>query len=438
MLRAITIRFVFFALLFCGMTEKSSGMIVKFSPRINIFQVTPEYSNAVVAVLLPYYSDFAKKLDLPISLPIKAEDIAHWAIVPNENPKGEWAGGSIGLKNGWSFSFQFGCVNGFESSHSYFGLQDPHEIPKFYGQVKMTTNEIVQLARDTIKKLGIPLEEVFADQEPQIKPPEHVGTNTVPCYMIEWPDPYGDYIRMEINAETKRVENLYMLSRNLKRPSPKINVVPPKARGFEHLPTINPDYVWKLIPMMLQAIDEYAQTLSLPIPHPLNTNAVAIVEAHDNGGWPHCEITLTNGWRFIYRHTMVNGYYNPDNFFMRDYCPFHLKDFEGKWNLNTNQAVELVKKTLAKLNYPTNNIHMNFQPEILYAAGDFKKIIPRYFFEWDYDNATHDDLQSKVEAEVNADNGKLESLYYDDKAYWDSRPPIDVPISSGKYPNLPR
>ena len=46
-----------------------------------------------------------------------------------------------------------------------------------------------------------------------------------------------------------------------------------------------------------------------------------------------------------------------------------------------------------------------------------------------YENATQDDLQSKVEAEVNADNGKLESLYYDDKAYWESRPPIDVPIS---------
>jgi len=26
----------------------------------------------------------------------------------------------------------------------------------------------------------------------------------------------------------------------------------------------------------------------------------------------------------------------------------------------------------------------------------------------------------------------LESLYYDDKAYWGSRPPIDAPISTGK------
>lgn len=33
---------------------------------------------------------------------------------------------------------------------------------------------------------------------------------------------------------------------------------------------------------------------------------------------------------------------------------------------------------------------------------------------------------------IKADSGKLESLYYDDKAYWGSRPPIDVPISVQK------
>jgi hypothetical protein len=48
-----------------------------------------------------------------------------------------------------------------------------------------------------------------------------------------------------------------------------------------------------------------------------------------------------------------------------------------------------------------------FAPNIIYAAGDFREIIPRYFFEWYYENVAHDDLQSKVEAEVNADSGKL-------------------------------
>jgi len=72
---------------------------------------------------------------------------------------------------------------------------------------------------------------------------------------------------------------------------------------------------------------------------------------------------------------------------------------------------------------------MDFAPNVIYAAGDFRKSIPRLFFEWHYESKANDDLQSKIEAEVNADTGKLESLYYDDKAYWGSRPRIDVPIS---------
>jgi nitrogen fixation protein len=436
MFREITLRLTISALLFSSMTVKPADMVLKLGSQAKFIQVTPAYSNAVVATLLPYYSDFAKKLDLPISLPIKAEDIARCAILPDMGKDEDLSGASITLKNGFEFYFGAGHVFGFSRGNTYYGLQDPDEIPRFYGQIQMTTNEAVKLARETIKKIGIPLEDVFADREPEITLPSHADTtNVVPRYELEWPDPCGDYIKMEINAETKQVEFLYMLSRNLKQPSPKIDVSPSKGHGmFDYLlpPPPNPEYARKLIPIALKAIDEYAQKLSLPIPRKLTTNEVAIVQLSNNGGWPHCEITLTNGWRFIYRHTMINGYYSPDNFFDMDYHPFHLKDFEGKWNLNTNQAIELVKKALAKLNYPTNNIHMDFAPEILYAARDFRKIVPRYFFEWYYDNATHDDLQSKVEAEVNADNGKLESLYYDDKAYWNSRPPIDVPISTEK------
>ncbi len=190
---------------------------------------------------------------------------------------------------------------------------------------------------------------------------------------------------------------------------------------------MNPDYAWKLIPIMFTAVDEYAKKLSLPIPYPLTTNNVAKVEAHNNDGWPHCEITLTNGWRFIYRHTMVNGYYAPDNFFASDNRKIHIKDFDGKWNLTTNQAIEIVRQALNKLGYPTNSIHMEDAKTFIRGASLNKEHIPRLSFEWYY--SVQDELQSRLEAEVNAENGKLESLYYDDKTYWNSRPPIDVPIS---------
>lgn len=386
-------------------------------------QVTADYSNAVLTALLPIFSDVAKKLELPVPQPITQDDMAGFRVLPFRELTA-----SMLLKNGWVFNFGFGYVQDFSSPNSYFNLQDPGQIPKYFGQVNMNHDEAVELARTTLQKLNIPLKDVFADQEPQVTPPVKIETNTVPRYDVIWIDPYGTKsAEFEVNAEAKRIERMHLHSWNLHRPPPKTTVAPLLAPL--DWPPVNPEYAHQLVPIMFKAIDDYAQKLSLPVPYPLTTNNVARIEIHDNEGWPHAEVKLTNGWRFIYRHTMVNGHYAPNVFVTTDNRPFHIKEFEGKWNLTTNQAIELVKKTLAKLNYPTNNIHMDFAPNIIYPAGDFKKIIPRYFFEWHYENAAHDDLQSKVEAEVNADSDKLESLYYDDKAYWGSRPPIDVPIS---------
>ena len=410
-------------------------MILDLGTVSNLIQVTAQYSNAVMVAVLPYFSDVAKKLDLPVPQPITQADVAKVHFLPFLATASRDTSVSIMLKDGWAFTYQFGYVHLIANAHGYPSLQDPDQISRYYGEVKMSPDEAVQFARGALKKLGVPLEDVFAEQEPQITLPVKIGTNTVPHYEIKWLNPQGgDSVDIHLNGNTKQFERIYLLNKNLKHPL-KTDVVPPPALSWRT--PVNPEYASRLIPMMFRAIEDYAQKLSLPVPRSLTTNNVAKVTIDDNGGWPHCEIELTNGWRFIYRHAMINGHYAPDNFCNSDQRPIHVKEFEGKWNLTTNQAIELVKKTLAKLNYPTNNIHMDFAPHIIFPAGDFRKIIPYYFFEWDYENAAHDDLQSKVEAEVNADNGKLESLYYDDKTYWNNRPAIDVPISINRSPTNP-
>jgi hypothetical protein len=276
---------------------------------------------------------------------------------------------------------------------------------------------------------------VFANREPLVSTFNKPFTNSVARFRIQWFEPHGDKSAdFIINPATKEIERLrFSPTTNLRRDSPKINVIPPDGHPNDFFSSqippqrINPEYAKQLIPIIFEAVDGYAQRLSLPIASPLNTNNVSKIKIYNNGGWPQANIWLTNGWKFIYRHTMVNGYYSPDVFITTDFHPYLLKDFTGKWNMDTNQAIQLVKTRLAKLNFPTNNIHMDFPPRIIFAAGDFRKIIPRYFFEWDY--RVDGELKSKVEAEVNADTGTVESLYYDDTAYWDSRPPIDLPIS---------
>lgn len=396
----------------------------------NLVQVTPEYSNAVMSVVLPCFSDAAKKLNLPVPQPITYADIKSVFFQPYRNRTLRSSDVSVLLKNGWVFDHFMGYLHRIENLRSYAALQDPDEIPRYYGEVKMTQTEAVQMARDTLIKLGIPLEDVFAEQEPRVTPPPRVDvTNIVPHYRIEWITPRAGDARsvdIHINANTKQIERIYISNKNLGNPL-KINVVPiPAPLGW---PSVNPDYARQLLPMMFKAIDEYAKKLSLPL-SPLTTNNVAKVSITDNEGWPHAEIETINGWRFIYRHTMVNGYYAPDNFFASDNRKIHIKDFDGKWRLTTNQAIEIVRQALKKLDYPTNSIHMADAKTFIHGASVNKEHIPRLSFEWYYE--PNDDLQSRLEAEVNTDSGKLESLYYDDKAYWNSRPPIEVPISTAK------
>lgn len=423
-----------------------AGMVLDLGDTSAFVKITPDYSNAVVKAVLPYFSQTAEKLKLPIPKPITRSDIERIHIQPFRE-----LSVSTTVKAGWAFQYMFGVVNRVVNIRSYSVLQDPNRIPFYFGEVRMTKDEAVQMARDALRKLGIPLEDVFAEQEPRVRLPIKIGTNTVPYYEIQWLDPRINSqvigpdtpetentalvtmpaVDIQINAETKQLEDLAISGKNLARPGPPIGVTPIPAPDW---PSVNPEYARQLIPMMFKAIGDYAQKLSLPVRLPLTTNNVARIKIYDNEGWPHAEITLTNGWQFIYRHTMVNGYYAPDNLFGSD-RKIHIKDFEGKWNLTTNQAIAVVREALRKLDYPTNHVHMNFAPFIFTSSVD-KEHIPRLEFQWYY--SVQDDLQSRLEAEVNTENGKLEFLYYDDKAYWGDRPPIKAPISSGKYPAYPQ
>jgi hypothetical protein len=415
----------------------STGFVLQLGLDTRTIQITPEYKEAVLQATLPLFSDFARKLQLPVPYPLTRGDIVDCGLTPFQRINGEIDTVAIGTKQGFSFDFFQGNVRAFSGPGSYSGMQNKnsHNISVFFGTVKITREQAIQSARDTLKKLGIPPEDVFAEQEPQVEVPTW-GTNTIARYMIKWRDPRGgdngpDTVTAEVNAKTGWVESFRILPENgLKKPAPKVTVVPPRGHGkFDSMipPSMNLDYAWKLIPIMFKAVDEYVQKLSLPIPGPLTTNNVAKVEAYNNDGWPHCEIWLTNGWHFVYRHTMVCGYYAPDNFFDSDNRKIHISDLAGNWNLTTNQAIEVVRQAIAKLDYPTNHIHIDDAKSFIHVAAVNTEHIPRLSFEWYYE--PNDDLQSRLEAEVNTDSGKLESLYYDDRAYWNSLPPIDVPIT---------
>lgn len=401
-------------------------MILDLGQFGGLVEMTATFSNAVVVAMLPHVSDVVTRLELPMPLPITRQQIVRGG--PNqlfESRNGQMMGCGFELEGGWVLGFQEGILSHFETPHSFYMLQNPDEIPRFVGKVRMDKEDAVQMARDTLRKLGIPLEAVFAEQEPSVKPPSKTRTGIVPHYLVKWLSPRGgESVEIEVNADAKRVEYLKIVpNSNIRRPWPDFGVKPvfrPKRLAA------NPEYAWKLLPIVLRAVDDYSKTLALPIPKPLTTNHVARFWVSDNGGWPHSELELTNGWRFVYRNSMVNGYYSPDALFDFDRRSLLIKNLVGKSKLSEAEAIKLIRQSLAKLNYPANLVRVNFKPRVIKPAVAG---IPRSWFWWNRPNEAGGDLVSKIEAEVDMEKGELKSLYFDHRAFWGKPPPIDVPIS---------
>jgi hypothetical protein len=94
--------------------------------------------------------------------------------------------------------------------------------------------------------------------------------------------------------------------------------------------------------------------------------------------------------------------------------------------MTEQQAADLVRGAIAKLNYCTNLLCMDFRPQVMKPALPG---LPRYWVSWLAENEGSGHLECKVEAEVDADKCELKSLYYDHVAYWNKPPAIDVPLS---------
>jgi hypothetical protein len=100
----------------------------------------------------------------------------------------------------------------------------------------MTTNDAIELARDTLRKLGYPPELLYADKSPTSL---HGSFDTkdghhVPYCEIRWsknPTLEEDRtnsanLEFQINMETKKVVGMSIVSPKIWQPNPVINVKP--------------------------------------------------------------------------------------------------------------------------------------------------------------------------------------------------------------------
>jgi hypothetical protein len=202
---------------------------------IQLIHMTASYSNAMLVAVLPHVSDFAKKLELPVSQPITTNQV----IWSHPSPLKGFIADAIVLTNRYWFSYSWGYVNGFRSldDNPFFDEDPAKNWPRYaFGKDNMTTNEAIELARSSLLKLGYNPQLFNADQPPSslTGPFDLKDGNHAPYCEIRWEEKVKSAaeetnrndLAFQINLQKKTVVGMSINSRKIWRPDPKIDVAP--------------------------------------------------------------------------------------------------------------------------------------------------------------------------------------------------------------------
>ena len=175
-------------------------------------RMTETYSNAVLKIMLPRVTELAKKLELPIELPVTEGQVKEFKI----NQYG-YIGGILILKNGWQFTIdttRIGKVFSLRvlSPDHFFPMENNRtNLNPYYGTNKMTEAEIIEYSRDIAGRLG--LKELMKGR----KQPYYMNgpfrpngsiLKELPHVYIQWKATSGEpyyFLSLEFNTETKKI-----------------------------------------------------------------------------------------------------------------------------------------------------------------------------------------------------------------------------------------
>jgi hypothetical protein len=386
---------------------------------LELVQVTVQYSNAVLVAILPFVSHFAEKLQLPPPTPLNVAMVQTFTPDPR---RGE-IGGQLTLTNGYTFWFQRGHVNYMASPNAYYQLQDPNEIPRFFGPVRLTEADALQTTRKTITNLGYSLESVFAHLPPKVTPPPMVGTNTIPRYRLEWADPVylGTSISLEVNATNGRIESFTSHSPKLERQSPKISVQTSSVSSNRLSKALTVGQSNALLRFILPQVSEWSRKLNLPVELPVTSNSIAQVIIR-NADWD-ARVELTNGFAFDCERGYVRGFKMRDTFWRRE--PRTMLDEKllwGEWKLSQDDAVALVRQAATKIGGEAEAALLKEQPTVLKPPKVAQYVVPRYWIEWIKTDPQHVGTELEIAAEVDADKRLIKYLRVFNGRLWRNVP----------------
>ena len=354
------------------------------------FQVAVEYSNAVLMAMLPHVNDAAQSLDLSLPRPVTTNHVRQFRCDPREGH----LGGVLFLKSNFTFWFDRGIVWGVESPHCYFHLQEPEEIPRYYGRLNCTQEEAVDIALRAIAGLGHDVAKLKA-AKPQVEAPPKIGTNIVPHFRITWPGTAGfsgPAAEVEVNGEKRCIEMLWLYGHEFSRSPPAISVVrstPSKhtnaLSGGIRLTPVSTARREEILRTILPEMAAYAKRLKLPVPGKITTNHLQDIQCGLLNGEPHLQIILTNGYRLSHTWGYVSSFYSPDCFFTYDWKERGKKadDFLGTLPARLEPLESLARQSLKATEYFKDTRFLDQKP-ILAGGPDManKVDLTRFLFYW--------------------------------------------------------
>lgn len=389
---------------------------------MELIQMTAAYSNAVLMAVLPHVTDVAKELNLPIIQPVQPAHVWRFVCDPRKGAIGGW----VTFTNGYQFWFQNGHIDMMESPNCYFHLQDPDEIPRFYGTMRMTESDAVQMGEQTVRKLGYH-PSWLKTEKPTVERARTASRdepNVVPRFRVTWQrialDGRKTIAEVEINADSKRPEMYRLLGREFEREQPNIpqpSVIPqppssaPPVRESK-LQLLPDDQRLAATNEVCAKATEMAKRLGLPIKLPIRP--LDIKESHLDiwDGDLSGSFTLKNGYRFFYRRGHISSFYSPNSDGYEH--AFDLRTVYGKVRYTKEQILDYATKEVRKLGYPDRAVFLDQPAFVGGGPGENTPGYTRFRVRWAPPGSKSIDKDPDTqftEAEINGMTLQLESLW---------------------------
>lgn len=337
-------------------------------------------------------------------------------------------------KKGVRFNLVDGVVESFQTPGSFAGLQDLNSIDKFTGTPTLSSNEVIALATNTLRRLtksGDPIANVM----PNVRGPSKAENGkpipfyriTWPCTNLSWTDTTAD---MEIDAEKKQITYLYLphpgfhdllfaqqISNRVYKPEPPLERKRiPIPRDLYPSPSTNE--VSQAIKNMLV----FCAKLGLDPGTNVDLTAVdwqrSMLYTNElvSRDTPVCQVRFCNGARFESLKGVVFDFVRHDACFSGFYDERPKEEWRKFDGPKTKQWIDLahdLETTLEnKLGIPTK-VLSKYEPTLHLGGDDLARCVVNWRKKGQL-QSTEDELGKPFAAEFDLSTGQIKWIYFED------------------------